>query len=137
MSFDKAIDLLSTGIPSPPPAADTAMLLLLANVFAPGAGTLATAFLTHRRLRSATTYVGIAQICTIGLAGVGWMWAIAWGVLLYRRARRNPLANVLSYREKKVVVRRWVWVPVHADGQRWGTGFGRRTTPQVAMVSLG
>lgn len=137
MSLDKAINMLSTGIPSPPPAADTAVLIMLTNVILPGFGTLVTAGLTHKRLRSATTYVGIAQICTVGLAGIGWVWAIAWGVLLYKRSKSNPTASLPPYEEKKVVVKRWVWVPVRGNEQRWGTRFGRRTTPQVAKLSFG
>ena len=106
-------------------------MLLIANVFAPGAGTLAAAYITHRRLRSATTYVGVAQLCTIGLLGLGWLWAIAWGVLLWRKARDTSLADIV-WRVKRE--RRWVWI------RKWvpvgGPARKDSSTPRVAKVAL-
>lgn len=137
LSLQRAIDLLSTGLPSPPPSADTAVLLLLANVFAPGAGTLVAGFLTHRRLRSTTTYVAIAQMCTVGLIGIGWVWAIAWGFLLCKHARGSPLSTFALYGKEKVVVRRWIWVPVQQGKERrWASAFRTREVPRVAQVNL-
>ncbi|PXF49863.1 hypothetical protein BWQ96_00023 [Gracilariopsis chorda] len=63
----------------------TAALVILAiNVFAPGVGTIISAFLGTECMNE-TVFVGILQLLTSPLLGLGFFWAIAWSIRLYRK----------------------------------------------------
>lgn len=59
--------------------------MLVINVIAPGIGTIISAFLAAET-ENDTIFVGIAQLLTSPILGLGFVWAIVWSVRLYKTA---------------------------------------------------
>lgn len=79
---------------------DTAHVILLINVICPGVGTIVSAALSSEY--SATTIiVGIAQLVTMFIV-VGYVWAIAWSVMLIKKASGQENEPLLPRRETVV-----------------------------------
>lgn len=71
---------------------NAALVILAINVFAPGFGTIISAFLSSE-YKNDTVFVGILQLITSPLLGLGFFWAIAWSIRLYRKhstAQESP-----------------------------------------------
>lgn len=72
-----------------------ALVILVINVFAPGVGTIISAFL-GAECENITVYVGVAQALTTPLFGLGFFWSIIWSVKLVKDSKsssdeENPL----------------------------------------------
>ncbi|CAN8076703.1 unnamed protein product [Agarophyton chilense] len=81
----------------------TAALVLLAiNVFMPGVGTIISAFLAAECM-SETVFVGVLQLITSPLLGLGFIWAIVWSVRLYRKHSSDTAAPVPGDEESPLV----------------------------------
>lgn len=63
----------------------TALIVLIINVITPGLGTILSAFL-GAECKNETVLVGIAQLLTTPLLGLGFIWAMIWSIRLYRNA---------------------------------------------------
>lgn len=64
------------------------LMVLLINVIAPGVGTIISAFLAAE-CESETIWAGVLQILTTPLLGLGFIWAIAWSIRLYKDRTRH------------------------------------------------
>lgn len=66
-----------------------ALFVLFINIVAPGLGTILSAFL-GAECDNVTVYIGIAQMFTTPIFGLGFIWGIVWSVRLYKESKSRP-----------------------------------------------
>ena len=65
-----------------------ALICLLVNIFMPGFGTLIGAIATPTGCDFCAFVYGILQILLTGF-GIGWIWSVVWGLLMYQSAYQH------------------------------------------------
>lgn len=61
----------------------------MVNIIAPGVGTIISAFLGSE-CQSITVWMGIGQILTTPIFGLGLIWAIIWSIKMYKACDDTP-----------------------------------------------
>jgi len=65
---------------------DWGLIILIVNIFLPGIGTMVSSYCADGINWSAMG-VGLAQLLTVPVFLIGWIWSIVWGVKIYEKSK--------------------------------------------------